>query len=98
MCNYTQNTGVGTRTVIPELPLSRNGFDVLPGTVIYIGNIHGKWLWAKSILGIDLLAGGIPICKNEAERDIPLFLKNYPELSGKIDIKPLPSGYLLEDR
>ena len=93
-----QNTGVGTITVIPELPLSRNGFDVLPGTVTYIGNIHGKLLWAKNFLGIDILAGGIPISKNEAERDIPLFLKNYPQLSGRINIEPLPPGYLLEDR
>jgi len=93
-----QDTGLGIRTVIPELPLSHNGFDVLPGTVTYIGNIHGKLLWAKNIFGIDLLAGGIPTSKNEAERDVPIFLKNYPQLSGKIDIKPLPSGYLLEDR
>lgn len=93
-----QNTGVGILTVTPELPLSHIGFDVLPGTVTYIGNIHGKLLWAKSIFGIELLAGGMPIAGNKADRDLAVFLKNYPQLIGKIDIKPLPSGPMLEDR
>ena len=93
-----QNTGVGIRTVAPELPLSHNSFEVLPGTVTYIGNIHGKLLWAKNTFGMDLLAGGIPLSGNEAKRDVALFLKNYPQLSGKVDIKPLPPGPLLEDR
>jgi hypothetical protein len=87
-----QNTGVGWRTYSPKTPVKPLIFEVKSGSNIYIGNIHGKLLWGKNIFGLDLLAGAIPIVENKAERDLPLILKDNPQLKDNIVVEALRSG------
>lgn len=67
-------------------------FDVLPGSVIYLGNIHASIVWGQNPLKFYLAIGAVPEIRDEAVRDIPLILKEYPQLQGKIQTKLLPMG------
>lgn len=87
-----QNTGVSISSFSPKQPPQPISFEVRPGSVTYIGNIHGSLLWRKNIFGIDLVDGVIPQIKNEADRDINIILKEYPQLNGLVIITPLPTG------
>lgn len=87
-----QNTGVGINSFTPKQQPSPITFEVRPGSVTYIGNVHGNLLWGKNIFGIDLVAGAIPQVKNEAERDVSMVLKDYPQLNGRIVVAPIRTG------
>lgn len=87
-----QNTGVGINSFTPKQPPFPITFEVRPGSVTYIGNVHGDLLWKKNFFGIDLVAGAIPQVKNEAERDVSMTLKDYPQLNGKIVVAPIHNG------
>lgn len=87
-----QDTGVGIRVVEPRSPPQPVEFEATPGSVKYLGNIHANLGWAKNPFGISILAGATPMLRNEAARDLPLVLAEYPALTGKIAIDPLPPG------
>jgi len=92
-----QNTGVGINSFRSKQPPPSITFEVQPGSVTYIGNVHGALLWSKNIFGIDLVAGAIPQIRNEAERDVKMILKDYPQLDGKIVVTPLGTGAWLAE-
>lgn len=86
------HTGVSSNSISPKKPPTPIKFDVQPGSVTYIGNVHGSLLWGKNLFGIPLVAGAIPEIRNEAERDMKLILKDYPQLEGKVVVSPLSPG------
>lgn len=92
-----QNTGVGIRSITPKSPPPPIPFEVQPGSVMYIGNVHGSLEWGKNVFGIDLLTGATPQIGNKFDRDVKLILKDYPELEGKIHAIPLRPGFWLSD-
>jgi len=67
-------------------------FEVKPGSVTYIGNLHSKLLFTKNSLGSDMISGALPEIRNESERDLKLILQRYPQFTGKITVAPLPVG------
>lgn len=90
-----QDTGLGINSFTPKQPPQPLTFEVRPGSITYIGNVHGNLLWRKNIFGIDLAAGAIIEVKNEADRDVNMILKDYPQLNGKVVITPLRTGVWL---
>jgi hypothetical protein len=87
-----QNTGVSISSFTPKQLPQPISFEVRPGSVTYIGNIHGFLLWRKNIFGMDLVDGVIPKIMNEADRDINIILKDYPQLNGLVITTPLRTG------
>jgi hypothetical protein len=87
-----QTTGVGTRSMTPKKAPPPLPFDVQPGSMTYVENLHADLLWGENIFGIALLGGAVPQVRNEAERDLKLALKDYPQLQGRIIVAPLPLG------
>lgn len=90
--DFTEFNSFGSRTYKPkELPLPL-AFDVRPGDVIYVGNVHGSLSLGNNLLGVPVVVDVDPLIRNEAERDLPLIQKEYPQLKGKVEIKPFPVG------
>lgn len=87
-----QNTGVGWRSFTPKAPPPALPVTLRAGTVTYIGNVHAETVWGRNLLGMPLLAGGQPELRNEAERDLALLYKDYPQLKGQVTLMPLPPG------
>jgi len=92
-----QNTGVGINTITPRKAPPPLTFEVAAGSVSYLGSIHGELVWGKNLFGIPLASGAVPQVRNEAERDLPLIWKEYPQLRGKVEIRLLPEGRWLID-
>ena len=92
-----QNTGVGIRSITPKSSSPSIPFEVQPRSVMYIGNVHASLGWGKNLFGVDLLADAFPKVGNEFERDVKLILKDYPQLEGKIVVKPLRPGLWLTE-
>lgn len=88
----TQQTGVGVQSFTPKVPPPTLAFELAAGTVTYIGNIHADLAWGKNPFGITLLAGGLPTVRIEAERDLELIYKTYPQLKGRVEVAPLTTG------
>ena len=73
-------------------------FEVKPGSVTYIGNLHSKLLFTKNSLGSDIISGALPEIRNESTRDLKLILQRYPQFAGKIIVAPLPVGPWLPEK
>tara|TARA_R110001592_G_scaffold363395_1_gene687491 strand:+ start:4961 stop:6346 length:1386 start_codon:yes stop_codon:yes gene_type:complete len=84
--------GTDVRIIKPKKSPAPITFEVLPGSITYIGNMHGGLVLSKTPFGYDMSAGAFPQIRNEAERDITVILKDYPQLAGKVDFAPLRSG------
>lgn len=93
--SLTQDTGVGIRSFTPRIAPPELAFEAVAGRVVYIGNIHARLGWSKNLLGMPMLAGGLPEVRDEAARDLPLILKAYPALEGKTVKELLPLGVWL---
>jgi len=87
-----RDIGSNARIIKPKKPAVPIVFEVRPGTVTYIGNIHGRLVANKSLRGFDLSAGVFPQITNEAVRDMKVILKDYPQLAGKVVVASLRSG------
>lgn len=83
---------LGTRSVSPRTPPPPLEFELVPGSVTYIGNIHAHLKWARNFLGMSLLDGGLVEIRNEAERDLGAVYVTYPMLKSRVEIRPLPLG------
>lgn len=81
--------GAGEIVVKPKKPPPPISFDVGSGKSTYIGNLHANLAFG-SFLGITMPKGGLPAIRNEAERDLKVIFKEYPQLEGKVSIEPLP--------
>ena len=84
--------GTDIRIIKPKKSPAPITFEVLPGSITYIGNMHGGLVLSKTPFGYDMSAGAFPQIRNEAERDMTVILKDYPQLAGKVDFAPLRSG------
>lgn len=85
------NHGIGYLDVWPRTPPPPLAFDVLAGSVIYLGNLHGTLRFGK-MLGMPRAESGRPEVRDEAERDLRLILAEYPQLEGRVTISPLTLG------
>ena len=83
---------LGSRSVSPRSPPPPLEFELAPGSVTYIGNIHAHLKWARNFLGMSLLDGGLVEIRNEAERDLGAVYATYPMLKSRVEIRPLPLG------
>lgn len=87
-----RDIGTNARFVRPEKPPVPIAFEVRPGSITYIGNVHGALVSSKSLRGFDISGGVVPQIRNEAERDLKEILKDYPQLAGKVVVAPLRGG------
>ncbi|PKO81135.1 MAG: hypothetical protein CVU19_08555 [Betaproteobacteria bacterium HGW-Betaproteobacteria-13] len=87
-----RDIGTNARHINPQLPPPPIPFEVKPGSITYIGNVHAALVAVPSLRGFDINAGVEPQIRNEAERDMKAILKDYPQLAGKVLVAPLPSG------
>ncbi len=85
-------TPTSPRTVRPPVPPPAQPFEVTAGSVTYLGNIHGELTWERSLLGMHLMDDGRASIRNEAERDLELAYRTYPQLRGKVTVAPLKTG------
>lgn len=67
-------------------------FNVKGGEIKYLGNWHIKFRIGENFLGVKIVESGYPEIKNESQRDIALFEKQYPKFKGKATIQPLVLG------
>ena len=67
-------------------------FEVVPGTVQYLGNLHLNLETGKNFLGISIIADAHPEVRDQRARDIEMIEKKYPQFKDKISIQLLPQG------
>lgn len=88
--DLVQNTGpAGFRVVKPNLPPPPRSADVSAGSITYLGNAHAATEWGTNLLGLPLLAAGVPTWKDESSRDLEVVYKTYPKLRGRVTVAPL---------
>jgi hypothetical protein len=89
----TQIIQAGSLQIItPKLQPPALSFEVAAGSVTYIGNIHAELTWGKSLIGMQLMTDGLIVIRNEAERDLELIIKTYPQLRQRVTVAPLRAG------
>jgi hypothetical protein len=67
-------------------------FDVVPGEIKYVGNLHANLRSGKNILGMTRVANGYPEVRDERNRDISMIDAKYPQVRGKVVYDLLPLG------
>lgn len=82
----------GFNNFYPEGPLPPLAFEVKPGSVTYLGNLHGKLRWGQNLFGGNVVVGAITEVRDESARDLELVLQRYPQFKGRITVAPLPVG------
>jgi hypothetical protein len=83
--------GTGLRIIPKEAPTPL-GFDLAPGEVKYIGNLHATLATGKNIFRVTIVASGYPEVKDQRERDLPLFEEQFPQFKGRAVIGLLSQG------
>lgn len=84
--------------IYPRTPPPSLSFDVNPGEVIYIGNLHIDVESGKNFLGIKRAFGGVPSLYDEQERDIPLLKAKFKALADKnISVNVLHEGVWVDE-
>lgn len=83
--------GSGLR-VFPRNKPTPLAFDVAPGQVTYLGNLHANLMTGKNVFGITITGDGYPEVRNQQQRDIALFENKYPQFKDKVVVKLLPLG------
>ncbi|MEK8051036.1 hypothetical protein AACH10_12370 [Ideonella sp. DXS22W] len=86
-----QNYVYFTRSYSPQPAPPPLTFEVQAGSVTYLGNLHGHLNWTRNALGVDMLSSAEVTVRHEADRDLAAIFKSYPQLRGKVDVKPLPA-------
>ncbi|MDD2721033.1 MAG: hypothetical protein PHH47_06985 [Gallionella sp.] len=82
----------GFNNFYPPAPLPPLTFEVKPGSVTYLGNLHGKLLWGKNLFGGNVVTGVNTEVSDQSERDLKLVLQRYPQFAGRITVAPLRPG------
>ena len=72
-------------------------FDVVPGQVTYLGNLHahmqvGKISGVASLACLTCPVAGFLEVRDQQQRDIAMLEKKYPQFKGKVVNNPLPLG------
>jgi hypothetical protein len=83
--------GSGLRISSRDIPTPL-GFDLAPGEVKYIGNLHAVLATGKNIFRVTIVGAGYPEVRDRRERDLPLFEEQFPRYQGKATIGLLPQG------
>lgn len=76
----------------PEMRPTPLVFEVISGQVKYLGNLHANVQVGKGLFGIPFIQNGYPEIRDQQQRDIPIFEKEYPQFKGKIKVDLLHLG------
>lgn len=83
----------GSNAFIAPIDRRPMAFTVRKGEATYIGNLHMELKTSKNIFGITIISDAAPQVVDKSERDIPMLLQRYPNLSREnIEIR------LIDDR
>lgn len=77
------------RTKRPPPVLS---FEIKPGVVTYLGNVHTHLLWGESSRRGRVVVGYVPVIADQSERDLGFVYSRYPQFKGKAEKALLPLG------
>ncbi|MDD4964407.1 MAG: hypothetical protein PHI11_10875 [Gallionella sp.] len=91
LSSWLIDNGTGMQ-ITPRTKPEKLPFELHAGEVKYMGNLHANLDTGENFLGISITSSGHPEIKNEAERDIPLFEKKYPQFKGKVVVDLLKLG------
>lgn len=83
--------GTGLRIGPKEAPTPLE-FDLAPGEVKYIGNLHAVLGMGKNMFGITIVGNGYPEVTDQRERDLALFDEQFPQFKGKAQPALLKQG------
>lgn len=86
--DMTVQTGVGINSYSPKKPPPVRAFEVQAGKAVYIGNFHGNIRYG-TVLIAPMPVGGHASIGNQAERDLRLVYKEFPQLQGKVEVRPV---------
>ncbi|WP_137919926.1 hypothetical protein [Hydrogenophaga sp. 2FB] len=90
----TNGTGLRITSKAEPVPL---GFDLAPGEVKYIGNLHAALATGKNIFRVTIVGNGYPEVKDQRERDLSLFEEQFPQFKGRAVIGLLKQGPWVPD-
>lgn len=68
------------------------GFDLSPGEIKYLGNLHANLVIGKNIFRVTIVGDGHPEVRDLRDRDLPLFEEQFPQFKGKAVIGLLNQG------
>lgn len=78
LSRWSLATGVGLFIHPPKLePIE---FEIIPGKITYLGNLHMNNSYGKNIFGIPLARGGIVSFADKEERDMKVFKEKAPKI------------------
>lgn len=72
----------GYGSISPKVPPTPIPFVISPGSVTYLGSLHGQTIMGKNLFGMDVPGSGTTDITDKSERDIPMLLDKYPMLNG----------------
>ena len=79
-----------TKAIVGQAPLA---FDVAPGEVLYIGNLHVKWVMGQMwLVGKQFPYAAIASVNDESAADIAIAERTNPAIAGRARIALLPLG------
>lgn len=84
-------SGTGLRIFPKEIP-DQLTFEVKPGEIKYLGNLHANLQSGKNVFGMTIVGNGFPEVRDRRTRDIELFEAKYPQFKDKTKIELLTLG------
>lgn len=85
------SNGTGMRIYPKEAPASLE-FDLAPGAIKYLGNLHAHLMTGKNIFRVTTVGNGYLEVRDQRERDLPLFEEQFPQFKGKAVVDLLDQG------
>ncbi len=67
-------------------------FQVVAGTVQYLGNLHFSLEKSKILFGLSVVSDAYPEVRDQRVRDIAMIEKKYPQFKDQISMQLLPQG------
>jgi len=68
------------------------GFDLSPGEIKYLGNLHAHLVTGKNIFRVTIVGDGRPEVRDQRDRDLPLFEEQFPQFKGRAVVGLLNQG------
>ncbi|ASU40746.1 hypothetical protein hmeg3_22210 [Herbaspirillum sp. meg3] len=78
--------------ITPSVDPSPLEFEVVAGSIQYLGNLHLNMESGKNAVGLTVIADAYPEVRDMRARDIALVEKIYPQFKDSISINLLPLG------
>jgi hypothetical protein len=78
--------------IVPAKNLPPLTFEIEPGSVVYLGDLHGMTQAGRNLLGMKVTGDGYPQVRDCHQRDIEILYNKYPQFRGKVRQQLLPLG------